>query len=442
MITIVGAGLAGSLMSIYLAQKGHTVEIFERRPDMRIDNWERGRSINLALSERGIHALEKAGLWKMIHDIAIPMKGRMIHDTAGNLTFQAYGIHQEDVIYSVSRSALNIALMNEAEKLGVHIHFNHRCININKDKVLTFENEFNQEQFERKTEVVFGADGAFSAVRQQVFRGERFDYSQTFLEWGYKELTIPAGKEGSFLMEKNALHIWPRKDYMLIALPNLDGSFTCTLFFPFEGEVSFESIHSDEEINTFFEHTFGDAKKLIHNLLNEYRQNPVSTLVYVQCGPWYYKDQVVLIGDACHAVVPFYGQGANASFEDCFVLQEIIDQYPNQWGTIFETYYKARKVNGDAICTLALQNFVEMRDKVADEKFLLRKQIEHKLYQAYPDLFMPQYNMVTHTTLPYVEALKKGQQQDALLQELAMQHNSAEEIDMVVVKQRLEQLFA
>jgi kynurenine 3-monooxygenase len=432
MITIIGAGLAGSLMAIYLAKKGYSVQIYERRPDMRINNWERGRSINLAISQRGIHALEQVGLWQDILKIAIPMRGRMIHDKEKNLAFQAYGIHEHEVIYSVSRSALNIALMNAAEALGVKIYFDHRCIHIEKEEHqvnLSFWHETQNKEVTYSTKTVIGADGAFSAVRQNTFKLERFNYSQTFLDWGYKELTIPAGKNGTFEIEKNALHIWPRHDYMLIALPNIDGSFTCTLFLPFEGEISFENIATDTQINTFFEENFPDAKALIPQLVEEYKNNPVSTLVYVQCSPWYYKDKIALIGDACHAVVPFYGQGANASFEDCFVLQSIIDKYPNQWDKIFKEYHQARKPNADAICQLALQNFVEMQSKVADKKFLLRKQIEQKLYEKHGEKFTPQYNLVTHTNIPYSDALHIGKLQDGFLQELANRINDISELD-------------
>ncbi len=432
MITIVGAGLAGSLMAVYLAKKGYAVQIYERRPDMRINNWERGRSINLAISQRGIHALEQVNLWQDILKIAIPMRGRMIHDRQQNLTFQPYGIHEHEVIYSVSRSALNIALMNAAEQLGVSMHFNHRCINVEKHENhvnLYFWHEIENKEIIHTANTVIGADGAFSAIRQNTFKLERFTYSQTFLDWGYKELTIPAGENGSFQIEKNALHIWPRHDYMLIALPNTDGSFTCTLFLPFEGEISFENIATDDQINAFFEQNFPDAKALMPNLIQEYKANPVSTLVYIQCSPWYYKDKIALIGDACHAVVPFYGQGANASFEDCFVLQSIIDKYPNQWGRIFEEYHKARKINADAICQLALQNFVEMQSKVADKKFLLRKQIEQKLYEKHGKKFTPQYNLVTHTNIPYSEALRIGKLQDGFLQELANRINDISELD-------------
>lgn len=433
MITIVGAGLAGSLMAIYLAKKGYSVEVYERRPDMRINNWERGRSINLAISQRGIHALKQINLWEDILKIAIPMRGRMIHDTQKNLAFQSYGIHEHEVIYSVSRSALNIALMNAAENLGVKIYFNHRCTNVEKyenEVKLYFWQEVDNKEIVHTANTVIGADGAFSAIRQNTFKLERFNYSQTFLQWGYKELTIPAGQNQSFLIEKNALHIWPRHDFMLIALPNIDGSFTCTLFLPFEGETSFENIRTDEKIEQFFETQFPDAKALMPQLVQEYKANPISTLVYIQCAPWYYKDKIVLIGDACHAVVPFYGQGANASFEDCFVLQSMIDQYPDDWGKIFQEYYHARKINADAICELALQNFVEMQSKVADKKFLLRKQIEQKLYEKYGDKFIPQYNLVTHTNVPYSEALRIGKLQDNFLHQLANAINDISELNV------------
>jgi kynurenine 3-monooxygenase len=416
-IAIAGAGLVGSLLAIYLKKRGYAVSVFERRGDMRKDGYAGGRSINLALSNRGIRALEEIGLSEKLKQIAIPMHGRMMHDVHGNLSYQPYG-KEGQFINSISRSALNIALMNKAEEEGVHFYFESKIEEVNLDKtglnVGSQQSAISSQPFD----VIAGADGAFSAVRDAFRVTDRFDYQQFYIKHGYKELSIPAGANGDFQMEKNALHIWPRESFMLIALPNPDGSFTCTLFFPFEGPVSFESLRHDKAISDFFDQHFADAKSLIPDLLTDFNQNPTSSLVTVKCFPWV-KNRTLLIGDAAHAIVPFYGQGMNAGFEDCRVLNELLNQFDDNWDVVLESFQQLRKPDADAIAQLALDNFIEMRDLVADKEFLLRKKIEARLHSLFPEKWIPLYSMVTfHDSIRYSEALTIGQKQRKIMDEV------------------------
>lgn len=426
-ITIVGAGLVGSLLSIYLSKRGYKVKIYERRADMRKEKMSAGRSINLALSDRGLLALEKVGLADEIKKIAIPMHGRYIHNLDGSTAFQPYG-KEGQFINSVSRGTLNMKLMDLAEQQGVEIFFDHKCAAIDwKYNKITFDAPSSVkpnlplrvpriESFE----LLFGTDGAFSAARlQHQLQHEKFDYQQYYIDCGYKELTIPPTANGDFAMEVNALHIWPRKDYMLIALPNLDKTFTCTLFFPFEGELSFDKLDTTEKVKNFFEKTFPDAVPLMPDYINEFFTNPVSSLVTVKCFPWIREDKFALIGDAAHAIVPFFGQGMNCGFEDCRVLDELIGGNPDNWSAILQRYQELRKPDGDAIADLAVNNFTEMRDRTADPKFLLQKKIEAKLHEKYPDKWIPAYSQVTFSPyIRYCEALERGQKQEAIMQEV------------------------
>lgn len=416
-ITILGAGLVGSLLAIYLAKRGYKVEVYERRPDMRKNRISAGKSINLALSERGWTALERVGIRKQIEEVAIPMKGRMVHNTDGSLSFQPYG-KEGQAIYSVSRGGLNCTLMDCAEAYNnIKFYYQMRCDEVDlKNKALHFTDE-NGKQHITSYDILFGADGAFSALRAAMQKTDRFDYSQSYIEHGYKELTIPAASDGSFKLEKNALHIWPRKNFMLIALPNLDGSFTCTLFFQFEGEESFSTITDKAKAKAFFEKYFPDALALIPGCLEDFFTNPTSSLVTVRCYPWCYEDSACLIGDAAHAIVPFFGQGMNCGFEDCRIFDELMNQYAD-WKSLFMAYQKSRKPNADAIAELALNNFIEMRDLVADPHFLKKKQYEKRIAALYPDDFISSYGMVSFTNIPYAEALRRGKAQDAVLEEL------------------------
>lgn len=419
-VTIIGAGLVGSLLSIYLSQKGYKVTIYERRPDMRKEPIIAGRSINLALSDRGIKALQEVGIMDKIEKIGIPMHGRQMHHVDGSNAYQAYG-KEGQYIQAVSRRELNCMLMNLAEENGAQIFFNEKCTEIDfENNEVYFSNAHHESTSSVSSDLIFGSDGAFSAARlSHQLQHDRFQYQQHYIDFGYKELTIPAKENGDFAMEKNALHIWPRGNYMLIALPNPNGSFTCTLFFPFEGNPSFESLQTDEQILNFFEETFPDAKKLMPTLLHDFKHNPTASLVTVTCSPWIKNNKFALIGDAAHAIVPFFGQGMNCGFEDCSVLNQLIEQYEHDWTKILSAYQELRKPDADAIASLALNNFIEMRDKVADQKFLLQKKIESNFSQKYPDKWTPAYGMVTFTpSMRYSEALEKGNSQQAIMDKI------------------------
>jgi len=411
-ISILGAGLVGSLLSIFLAKRGYQVTIFERRPDMRKAGAIGGRSINLALSHRGLKALDRVGLKEKIQESCIPMPGRMIHDLEGNLDFQPYG-KEGQYINSVSRGGLNWLLMDQAEAHGVEISFDHRCIDVDfESATATFDNGQSVS-----SDFLFGGDGAFSALRGAMQKTDRFNFSQEYISAGYKELTMPPTADGDFAIDPDALHIWPRGEYMLIALPNLDKSFTCTLFFPFEGEISFDSIKTEADVETFFNDKFKDAVPLLPNLKQEFFENPTSSLITVRCSPWV-KGNTALIGDAAHAIVPFYGQGMNSGFEDCYVFDQLLDKHGEINDALLQEYQDLRIPDGNAIADLALYNFIEMRDKVADDKFVLQKKIEKKLNTLYPEKWVPLYSMVTFSDYRYSEAIARGDKQQAIMDEV------------------------
>ena len=419
-ITIIGAGLVGSLLSIYLAKRGHKVSIYERRSDMRREDMIAGRSINLALSDRGLLALEKVGLTDEIKKICIPMHGRQIHNVDGSITFQPYG-KEGQYINSVSRGELNKQLMTIAEEHGVNINFNEKCTTLDwKNDKIEFENTAGKQLPSSKADIIFGADGAFSAARlQHQLQHDKFDYHQYYIDCGYKELSIPPNEEGEFALEPNALHIWPRKDYMLIALPNLDKTFTCTLFFPFEGELSFDKINTEEKVKQFFATNFADVVPLMPDYVNEFFTNPTSSLVTIKCFPWVRDDKFALIGDAAHALVPFFGQGMNCGFEDCRILDELIEKNGDDWHKILSEYQTLRKPDADAIADMAANNFTEMRDRTADPKFLLQKKIEARLHENYPDKWIPAYSQVTFSPhIRYSDALARGNRQETIMQEV------------------------
>lgn len=420
-VTIVGAGLVGSLLSIYLAKRGYKIDIYERRGDMRKEEMVAGRSINLALSDRGWRGLEGIGIADEIRKIGIPMYGRFIHHKDGSTAYQPYG-RDDQAIYSVSRAEINMKLMDLAEKHdNVKIHFNKRCTGVErKNLVADFEDAKTKETISVKSDLLFGGDGAFAASRLHMqLSSDRFEYNQHYIDCGYKELIIPPGKNGEFLLEKNALHIWPRGSFMMIALPNLDGNFTCTLFLPFEGEKSFASLTTKEAVKKFFDEEFSSAVPLMPTLVDDFMTNPTSSLVTVKCFPWTFDNKIALIGDAAHAIVPFYGQGMNCGFEDCVVLNELIDKHHEKWEAIFQEYQNLRKPDADAIADLAVANFIEMRDKTADPKFLLQKKIEASFSQKHPDKWIPLYSMVTYSPhIRYSKALSEGQRQQAIMDKI------------------------
>lgn len=417
-INIIGGGLSGSLLAIYLAKRGFEINLFERRPDMRKNKMSAGKSINLALSVRGLRALEKVGLDKEIMSDAIPMYGRMIHSIAGELSFQPYG-KEGQAINSVSRGRLNVKLLELAgEFSNIHLHFSTKCVDLDIDNgIAKFEMQDGTTKVFQSDRII-GTDGAFAATRARMQTTDRFNYSQHYLHVGYKELAIPAGEGGRFMMKKNDLHIWPRGAFMMIALPNPAGDFTCTLFMPFEGEVSFANIKTKDDVTQFFNQYFPDAVSLMPTLVDDYFTNPTSSLVTVKCFPWVKADKLAMAGDAAHAVVPFYGQGMNCSFEDVIVLDECIEKYHPDWNKVFAEYQLLRKPNADAIADLAVQNYYEMADKVGDKHFLHKKFIEHELTELYPDKFKSQYELVTFSTSPYAYALEQGKKNDVLLERI------------------------
>lgn len=416
-IAIAGAGLVGTLLGIYLKKKNINVTVFDRSDDIRKIKFS-GRSINLAISTRGWEALDAVGIGGAVRNIAIPMDKRAIHLKDGSLSFQPYGINGE-AIYSISRGGLNRLMINLAEAEGVNFEFNQKIWDVDLESASLYIGEDEHGPFEKKSfDHVFGADGAFSRIRHRMQRQNRFNYSQYFLNIGYKELNIPANEDGSHKIDPNSFHIWPRGEFMLIALSNEDGSFTCTLFMPFEGSCSFEEINTEEKLVAFFNEYFPDTKELIPNLIHDYFYNPTSSLVTMQCYPWTFSDKVALIGDAAHAIVPFYGQGMNAGFEDISDLSDLIDQYPNDWETVFDKYQEIRKPNADAIAELSYRNFIEMSSKTADANFLLQKKIEAWFTKQHPDKWLPLYDRVTFSLKPYADALAIGDMQKQIMDDV------------------------
>lgn len=415
--TLVGSGLAGGLLAGFLGRRGYEIDLFERRSDPRAGNTVGGRSINLALSTRGIHALQQLDLADEVLRHAIPMRGRMIHDPDGTLHFSPYDRDPNKCINSIGRDVLNTVVIEAAQRFpNVRVSFNERCTEVDLDEPAAhFVQTETGATSTVRSDAIIGVDGAFSAVRSSLQRLSRFEYSQSYLPHGYKELTIPPGPDGSWQMEKNALHIWPRYRFMMIALPNPDGSFTCTLFWEFAGPRSFATTQSDEEIGRFFEEEFADAVPLMPTLLEDYKTNPTGSLVTIRCAPWSYLDKVALLGDASHAVVPFYGQGMNAAFEDCVVFDECLAQFPNERQRAFDEYFTRRKENADALADLAVHNFVEMRDKTASRLFRAKKKLDHTLEGWLPGIYLPLYSMVSFSRIPYAEAWRRAQRQDRLV---------------------------
>ena len=417
-VIIVGAGLAGSLCALYMLRRGYNVSVYEKRADMRTATITAGRSINLALSERGWTALRKVDAAKHVMDISISMPKRVMHDIEGNLTDQFYG-NQDQAIYSVPRADLNILLINLAEERGADTFFNHKCVDVSVNtSELVFIHSLTNKELKLNCDLIIGADGAFSAVRANITSKDGFQFSQHDIEHGYKELLIPANTDGTHKIEKNALHIWPRGNFMLIALPNLDGSYTCTLFSPYDGEDSFNELNTTEKVNGFFNKVFKDFTPLIPDLAEQFFKNPTSSLGIVKCYPWHIKQHCVLIGDAAHATVPFYGQGMNASFEDCRVLDELIGESENNLSLALSKYSSIRKPNGDGLQELSLHNFIVMRDKTADPYFLLQKKIEQKFSQLYPEKWVPLYSMVSFSNISYSDAWDIGMKQEDIMSQI------------------------
>ena len=424
-IIIVGAGLCGTLLAVRLAQRGHLVELYERRKDMRKAEWAGGRSINLALSARGLMALARVGLRERVLQHCIPMRGRMIHPLGGEQFLSPYSGRSEDYINSVSRSGLNEALLDVADATDrLRLHFEHKCVKVDLEKATATFRLPDGTLWEREGEIVIGTDGAGSAVRRAMMGRTTdllFNYSQHFLRHGYKELSILPGTDDSWRIHKNALHIWPRGQFMIIALPNLDGSFTLTMFHPFAGEWGFDALDSRERVQEFFEKFYPSLLPFIPHYLDEYFENPVGTLGTIRCSPWQAYGKTLIMGDAAHAIVPFYGQGMNASFEDVRVFDDLLDEHRGDWEATFKRFQAARIPNADAIADLAVDNFHEMQDKTADPVFQRKRKLEMQLEQQFSDYYS-KYSLVTfRPELDYAEALRRGRAQDAVLLELVAQ---------------------
>jgi kynurenine 3-monooxygenase len=417
-ILIIGAGLCGSLLALRLGQRGYNVRVIEMRPDLRKVDISAGRSINLAFSDRGIKAMRLVGIQDKVEPLCIPMNGRMIHDKTGKTFMSNYSGRSHEYINSISRGHLTALLMDEAEALNnVTIEFNKKCKKIDfEQKTAIFEDYDKKEEFQVDAHVIFGADGAGSALRRSYYLEKKFlfSFSQNYLTHGYKELTILPTENGEFKTFKNALHIWPRGDFMLIALPNLDGSFTVTLFLSFdEGEYNFNNLTNPDIVTEFFLKEFPDALKLMPNLVEDFFENPTAPLGTVKCSPWHYKGNTILMGDAAHAIVPFYGQGMNASFEDVVEFDKFLENHKGDWEATLKAYEKSRKKDTDAIADLAIDNFFEMRDHVANPIFQEKRKLEMELEQNFPDEYSSKYSLVTfNEEIGYHEAMTRGRAQD------------------------------
>ena len=434
-VVVVGGGLVGSLLSILLARRGSDVRLLERRGDMRSSTAESGRSINLVLTTRGIRGLELAGLEERAARITIPVMGRMMHTIDGELSYQPYGKDGSECNHSISRAGLNRLLLSEAESCGVRIEFEKKVCGADLERGKLFLADGSEVE----APVIFGADGGGSAVRRVLVGLDGFEESIQPLGHGYKELLIPPDEDGAFRIEKNALHIWPRGDLMLMALPNLDGSFTVTLYLPEVGPSSFREVNSTERVRDLFTEQFPDSIPLIPDFEASYLDNPIGNLGTVRCRPWHFRDRLLLIGDAAHAVVPFFGQGMNCGFEDCVVLDALLETHGDDWERAFAEFTPSRKPQADAIADMAVENFVEMRDKVGDPGFLLRKEVEHRLEQTMPREYRSRYSMVMYSSIPYRRALEAGLIQQEILDDLCDGLASAADLDLDLARRRIRE---
>jgi len=439
-IAVVGSGLVGSLLALYLKKQGFQVTVFDRRPDVRRVEFS-GRSINLAMSNRGWKALREIGIEDEVRKLSLPLDKRAMHVNDSPVYVQKYGKSGE-AIYSISRGVLNRKMIDLAEEAGVKFRFEEKVWDVDLSQAILYTGENEKSQWkEYKFDKIFGADGAFSRVRHKMQRQSRFNYSQHFIDVGYKELTIPANEDGSHKLDNSSFHIWPRGEFMLIAMPNINGSFTCTLFLPFEGAISFENIQTEKQADDFFTRYFPDIKNEISNLKRDFFKNPTSAMVTMKCFPWTYGSTVALVGDAAHAIVPFYGQGMNAGFEDISVLNTKIKKYGNDWERIFKEYEEERKPNADAIAELSYRNLMEMSSKTADPDFLIRKKIEKRFAKKYPDYWVPLYSRVTFSDKPYVDALKIGDEQQKIMDEIMKMKNIKEIWDSEKVEKEMLNLI-
>jgi kynurenine 3-monooxygenase len=439
--TVAGGGPVGSLLAILLGRHGYEVGLYEGRPDSRVTSIYQGKSINIALSDRGWSSLEQIGVSSDAKADAIPMYHRAIHGTDGKLSALPYG-KQGDAIWSVSRGGINEQLLDIADREpNIETHFEHRLVDVDFASASAVFRVEGEREITVAADYLFGADGAHSKLRRLAHNVPRFSYSQTYMPQSYIELNIPANPDGSHRLEKNALHIWPRKDFMLIALPNPDGTFTCTLFLNYSGNPSFESLQERSEVERFFRENFADAMECLEDPVDVFMEKTASPLFLVQVFPWSFNRKVGLIGDAAHAIVPFYGQGMNCGFEDCAELNRLIEAHDHDWSAIFPTYENARKPNADAIAELSKRNFVEMSDLSGDRLFQLRKKIEARFHDAFPELWTPLYSMVTFSPeVPYSEALRVGDEQNRVMEKIMQLPNIENDWDQQTVLDQLHEL--
>lgn len=425
-IIVIGAGLVGSLLSMFLARNGYQVEVFERGADPRQNGHNFGRSINLTLCERGLNVLDRVGVGSAVRDLTVPVYGRLIHDVEGKLTYQPYGNHRE-AIYSIERNELNKVLLDFAERnFRINFSFQQKCLDVDlAAPSVELKNQVTGETTRHQADRIFGADGAFSAVRQQMQKKTRLNFSQQYWSQGYKELQVPFSINKKWTLEKNAIHMWPRGNYMLLGFPNLDGSFTCSLHLPFEGPLSFESIRTEDDLRALFNDSFPDAVSTIPGLVSEFFAHPANFMITIKCAPWSYQGKVALIGDSAHSIFPSYGQGANAGFEDCAALFDCMKKYGDDWSRVLTEFEKLRHPNTDAIADLCIEHFHELRDHVGTPKFLLKKEIERKLNDAYPEKYLDLYSMISFTQMPYTEALRVDREQQAIVDRIM----SVKEVD-------------
>lgn len=457
-IAVVGAGLVGSLYALLLAQKGFKVELFERRPDMRKEEISAGRSINLNLSCRGIEGLKRVGVMDEVSRELIPMRGRMMHSKEGELTYQPYGKDPSEFGNSVSRAGLNMILLDKAEATGnVSITFNMKAVEVDyENNIITFEDYNTKKKLTVSAKRIIGTDGGGSEVRTSMMNMEGYDCKIDPLDYGYKELSIPPGENGSFLIDKEALHIWPRGDFMQIALPNFDGSFTVTLFLPYKGEKSFEKLVDEKSILEFYNEEFADSVPLMPDLVKTFMENPTGHMETVKCSPWQVGGKALLMGDAAHAIVPFFGQGMNCGFEDVSVFDQCLEKIAAQgikledlvekdgkdieliWFKLFSSFTKQRKENADAIADMALDNFIEMRDRVGDPKFLLFKKVEKHLEKKFPGKYISRYSLVTFTNVPYKLAEDAGVVCGEILEEICQGIDKPEAVDLEAAEKLID----
>lgn len=434
-LNIIGAGLTGSLLSIMLARRGYKVTVYERSKDMRKQDNTGGRSINLALAHRGIRSLQHAGIFERIKPLLVPMAGRQLHNEDGSQKFQAYGNKRNEVNYSLSRAELNKILISEAENTGlVNFRFQHECQGLKAaNKNIAVLNQRNLQTIHLPTQHVFVCDGAGSRLRRDLVKAGLLSNRDELLDHAYKELTIPAAQNGDYQMIREALHIWPRGQFMLIALPNIDGSFTLTLFMPKAGEHGFSELTNGDSIMAFFREKFPDVIELIPDLVSDFKNNPEGVLGTVYTNPFHWSDKVLLVGDSSHAIVPFHGQGMNSGFEDCLLIDNLLDEFTQSenvnWGGLFREFSISRKQDADAIAEMALENYITMRDSVRHADFHLRKLISWELETTFPEYFIPRYSMVMFHHIPYAEAFARGKIQEKIVAELSANINEIEELD-------------